>query len=47
MWQNDTKIKTNSNKVSEGEIVNKPVLAVVEGGGCAQIECATGIFKYW
>lgn len=33
MWQNDTKIKTNSNKVSEGEIVNKPVLAVVEGGG--------------
>ncbi len=45
MWQNDTKIKTNSNKVSEGEIVNKPVLAVVEGGGCAQIECATGIFK--
>lgn len=47
MWEKGgTKINKISNKVSiGGEMMEKPVLAVVEGGGCAQIECATGIFK--
>lgn len=41
-----TEINTISNKVNiDGEIMQKPILAVVEGGGCAQIECATGVFK--